>query len=133
MDSQSIAFSLHEIQMIWKNPGRQWRTHFDNVDKCVWDQKWSLSQLLLVHCQEFEGAQDLTWKFVLQVTRALKGFYDNDIVLDAIILGWHKNPGVGKALGVEAENARLIRKSCRQFAEWLEEEDESEEESDDEE
>lgn len=65
------------------------------------------------------------------MTRALKGFYDNDIVLDSIICTWHEAAGASKALGVEPADALRLRKSSRAFIDWLEaSEEDSEEDSD---
>lgn len=61
----------------------------------------------------------------------LKVLYDEDIVEEALIVGWYERSDAGKVLGVEPSAAAAVRACAKPLVEWLQEA-ESEEESDDE-
>ena len=60
----------------------------------------------------------------------LKVLYDEDIVEEALILGWYQRADAGKVLGVEPDTAAAVRAVAKPLVEWLQEA-ESEEDSDD--
>lgn len=64
-----------------------------------------------------------------QVALALKALYEDDIVVEELIIAWHGKPSAGKVLGVPAPAAKAVRQAAAKFVEWLQEA-ESDEESD---
>jgi len=66
---------------------------------------------------------------LLQVSLALKALYEDDIVVEELIIAWHGKPSAGKVLGVPAPAAKAVRQAAAKFVEWLQEA-ESDEESD---
>ena len=66
---------------------------------------------------------------LLQVSLALKALYDDDIVVEQLIIAWYDKPSAGKVLGVPAPAAKAVRQAAAKFVEWLQEA-ESDEESD---
>lgn len=60
----------------------------------------------------------------------LKVLYDEDIVEEALIVGWYQKTDAAKVLGVEPEAAAAVRAVAKPLVEWLQEA-ESEDESDD--
>ena len=70
----------------------------------------------------------LCWGW-LQVALALKALYEDDIVVEELIIAWHGKPSAGKVLGVPAPAAKAVRQAAAKFVEWLQEA-ESDEESD---
>jgi translation initiation factor 5 len=70
---------------------------------------------------------------VVQVAMVLKVLYDEDIVEEALILGWYQRADAGKVLGIEPEAAAAVRAVAKPLVEWLQEAESEEESSDDDE
>ena len=81
-----------------------------------------------VHYDFCHLARQLLWG-LLQVALALKALYEDDIVVEELIIAWHGKPSAGKVLGVPAPAAKAVRQAAAKFVEWLQEA-ESDEESD---
>ena len=64
----------------------------------------------------------------------LKVLYDEDVIDEDIIVGWYENPSFcQKKLGVANEKLEEVRKQCKAFMEWLQEESDDEEEDEEDE
>ena len=63
----------------------------------------------------------------------LKMLYEEDLVEDAVIIGWGGAPKVAKKHGVDEESATKIRAACEKVLEWLEEDSDEEEDDEDDE
>ena len=70
---------------------------------------------------------------------ALKALYDEDLAEEEIVLAWAGRPDAAKALGVDADGAKAVRRAVAPVVEWLKEgeegssEEEEEDDDDDEE
>ncbi|BDA48496.1 Eukaryotic translation initiation factor 5 [Coccomyxa sp. Obi] len=69
---------------------------------------------------------------IKEVAMVLKVFYDEDIVEEALIVGWYGRVDAAKVLGVDPSTAAAVRAVAKPLVEWLQEA-ESEEESDEDE
>ncbi|KAK9917141.1 hypothetical protein WJX75_001258 [Coccomyxa subellipsoidea] len=70
---------------------------------------------------------------IKEVAMVLKVLYDEDIVEEALILGWYQRADAGKVLGIEPEAAAAVRAVAKPLVEWLQEAESEEESSDDDE
>lgn len=57
----------------------------------------------------------------------LKMMYEEDLIDDAIIVGWGEQDKIAKKHGVDAAAAAEVREICAPVLEWLQESDDEEE------
>lgn len=90
-------------------------------------------QLALLVALEWLAAEGAPAR-LREAALALKALYDEDLVDEEIILAWADREEAAKALGVDADGARGVRKAVAPVVEWLREnEEDSDEEGSDEE
>lgn len=76
---------------------------------------------------------DAPSKMRKEVPLILKFLYEEDIIDEEIIIGWHHKESAASVLGVDASVAKDIRTSAEPVVRWLEEADTDESDSDDDE
>lgn len=69
---------------------------------------------------------------VKEAPLVLKAMYDADLAEEDLILAWYNKPSAGIVVGVPGDAAQEVRAAAKPFADWLEEEDDSEDDSDEE-
>lgn len=72
-------------------------------------------------------------KMQKEVPLILKFLYEEDIIEEEIIIGWHHKESAASVLGVDASLAKQIRISAEPVVRWLEEADTDESDSEDDE
>lgn len=69
-----------------------------------------------------------------ELPQILKVLYDEDIIDEDVIVAWYDRPSAGqKTLGISEEGGAEIRNVCKEFVEWIQEDEESEDDDDEEE
>ena len=87
----------------------------------------------LAQLMAFEALMATSFKNRMkEIPFILKHLFEEDIIDEEIIIGWHHKANAGAVLGVSPEDAKAIRDAAQPIVQWLEEaetdEDSSEEE-----
>ena len=94
------------------------------------DPASQLAQMMAL--ESLLAASPASGKSRKEVPLLLKFLYEEDIIDEAIIIGWHHKANASSVLGVDEAAAEEIRKSAEPVVAWLEEASTEEEDEDDE-
>lgn len=95
------------------------------------DPASQLAQMMAL--ESLLAASPASGKARKEVPLLLKFMYEEDIIDEAIIIGWHHKANASSVLGVDEDTAREIRRSAEPVVAWLEEASTDEEDSSDDE
>lgn len=67
---------------------------------------------------------------IKQTAAALKALYEEDVVVEDVLLAWYEKSGAATVLGIDGDQATRVRAAAEPFITWLQEASDEEDDSD---